>query len=218
MPKIENSVIEARTVKKGDRVSGRVVETRKTGSKWTELREVDGTLILRTLNEDPISVAREVPTDEERAAQRAEAEAKLREANNVSIEKWVRGAVDGYAEAMHKITQNLVERFSRYSSYSSYDDLLETDAMHKIACSIEHVWKASRSEDRNREYWDEIGEVDWVKAYELWAEDVKEKLLDRWSSRVFSRSTSVISNLLEDVERAATLQVLNAMRYGYFRL
>lgn len=215
MPKIETSVIEARIVKKGDRVSGRVVETRKTGSKWTELREVDGTLILRTLNEDPISVAREVPTDEERAAQAAEIEAEVRAKNNAAIGSWVESMTDGYAETMQKHLADLLER---YSTYSSYEGMMQTEAMHKIAIHVKSVYETSRSEDRNRAYWDEIGEVDWVKAYELWAEDAKEKLLDRWSSRVFSRSTSVISNLLEDVERAATLEVLDAMRYGYFRL
>ena len=214
MPHLVEHIVSAAHVKKGDVYGGRTVYTKKTGTKWTELREEDGMLILRTLNEDPISVAREVPTDEERAAVEAERAAERRARSNEDIEAWVRTKIGKFEERMHGYTLKIINGSMSYS-YDSYGSMMEEQAEFEIAQAVKSIFEQGLKSDEDRseenlEFW--AGrERDWVNAFELWVEQAKEELTSRYSVRALSRSTSVISNLLEDVKRSITLELANGM-------
>jgi len=57
---------------------------------------------------------------------------------------------------------------------------------------------------------------DWGAVYEAWAADVKESASDAYGYPVLSRSTNVLSNLIEDVNKSVTVAVANATSYGHF--
>jgi hypothetical protein len=78
MPILKEEKIEAGKITKDDVVKGRAAAVVKIGTKFAEVRDADGKMILRAPLRHTVAILRPTPTGEEVAAQKAEREAQQR--------------------------------------------------------------------------------------------------------------------------------------------
>jgi len=78
MPILKDEKIEAGKITKDDVVKGRAAAVVKIGTKFAEVRDADGKMILRAPLRQTVAILRPTPTGEEVAAQKAEREAQQR--------------------------------------------------------------------------------------------------------------------------------------------
>lgn len=97
MPILKNERVEAGKIAKDDVVKGRTAAVVKIGTKFAEIRDADGKMILRAPLRQTVAILRPTPTEEEVAAQKAEREAQQREWREEAISGWLANADDRYA-------------------------------------------------------------------------------------------------------------------------
>ena len=203
MPTIETREIMASDISVDDVVvdrngAHRTVAEVKAGPKWTTVRDADGALIGRFGSESPIATIVSVLTAEELAAQEAECTAATRRINSDTIGRWVTDQIDGNSDRV----AGHAARLAVTPRYHVIEDIIVDTAKVKLAGEL---WLMK----------DEDG--DWVSAYEVWSAESREKLVSGYSIRALSRSTSTVSNLMEDVENELRVKLLNAMAGTFFR-
>ena len=217
MPTTTKITIKAQEVRKGDRVvvwnkegvtvrtddtqhySTRTVETIKVGTKKIEARDGDvkRNLIFYVDRDTEVDVIRSLPTEEEREAER-------RAYRNRVIAKFVEGADLDWQAAKTKFDEDLKSVGVGELDYHSftYSNLIYAQAEYGVKKAI-MKWRENlqrRLDEGDAEVGLNLsGDVDWVEAFDRWAADAKERLLD-YGFRGNSRSTSQVSNILEDIE------------------
>ena len=204
----EISKVELQDVKKGDTlVTGAQspvnVHSVKVGTKWVELRDVIGKLILRAEVGTEVSVARDVETDESK-------ERRLRARKNEMIRKAVaeRDVNSAQKKALAVINKAVEEGYI-VSSFQTAD-LIAAQAEDKVYDRL----GAYITNNVGRELEDGTV-IDETAAYEAYRESLKERLLGSYDlTRGLSRSTSVVSNLMDDAEREATVEFI---RHGVLK-
>ena len=204
----EISKVELQDVKKGDTlVTGAQspvnVHSVKVGTKWVELRDVIGKLILRAEVGTEVSVARDVETDESK-------ERRLRARKNEMIRKAVaeRDVNSAQKKALAVINKAVEEGYI-VSSFQTAD-LIAAQAEDKVYDRL----GAYITNNVGRELEDGTV-IDETAAYEAYRESLKERLLGSYDlTRGLSRSTSVVSNLMDDAEREATVEFI---RHGILK-
>ncbi len=105
MPILKYEKVEAGKITKNDIVKGRTAAVVKIGTKFAEVRDADGKMILRAPLRQTVAIMRPTPTDEEVAAKKAEREAERRTWREESISSWLDNADDRYAAALAKFSE-----------------------------------------------------------------------------------------------------------------
>ena len=191
MPILKDEKVEAGKISKDDVVKGRTAAVVKIGTKFAEVRDGEGKMILRAPLRQTVSILRPTPTDEEVAAQKAERKAQQRAWREESISNWLDNADDRYAGALAKFSEAVAGGRAPHSHWDAYTDLAKAQAEHKIAKEVEH--KIARSAETSA-----FEPMDACDAYDEWRADARDDLLSHGFNGE-SRSTNVISNALEDV-------------------
>lgn len=182
-------------VRKGDIIGGATagwkVETVKVGTKWVELRDADGKLIVRTEVGAQIDVEREIETEESiKARETARATKQLQEMVDGS-QADVDRALKSYTEYVTNNPFNISDPSGVMMAQASHHEL------QRIASILDGNDKASTL----------------LEAAEIWKRQTVKDLTGRFSTRALSRSTSVMSNLSEDIEREAKLILLDKLEW-----
>ncbi len=191
MPQTVTHQIPAAEVKVNDTiVHGGTVASVKTGTKWTELRDSNGALLVRRENDVIIAVERQEPTSEElaerEAAKAAERDAALKEMLESSVKRYV----DEWKTYTHQL-----EGAEDLSS-SSLDRLLTGQAKRRVAHRIYGI--VTYMEDRRADVPADIRYA--TAAAAVWGELHQQRSSAR---NPLSRSTSVLTNTIEDVNEWA---------------
>jgi DNA invertase Pin-like site-specific DNA recombinase len=105
MPILKDEKVEAGKIAKDDVVKGRAAAVVKIGTKFAEIRDADGKMILRAPLRQTVAILRPTPTEEEVAAQKAEREAQQRAWRDEAISGWLDNADDRYAGAVTKFSE-----------------------------------------------------------------------------------------------------------------
>lgn len=174
-----------------------IVHSVKVGTKWVELRNNIGKLIMRVEAATELTVGREFETDESKAA-------RERAFRNEAIRKSVakKDVNSNTLKALAALTEQAEKGYIADSFKTSA--LLAAQAEDKVADGFgafvtNNVGRVNK----------ETGEViDETAAWEAYIEVLKERLLGRSydMTRGLSRSTSVVSNVMDDAEREATVE------------
>lgn len=174
----------------------KVVHAAKLGTKWVELRDEQGVLIIRQQVGTTVPVAREVETDESKAR-------RQRALKNETIRKSVakRNVNTATTKALAKINEQVAKGYTISSFEMS--DLIAAQAEDRVydrftAFVTNNVGRVN----------EETGEVvDETAAMEAYREILKDRLIGAFDlTRGLSRSTSVVSNIMDDAEREATVE------------
>lgn len=203
----EISKVELQDVRKGDTlVTGAQspvnVHSVKVGTKWVELRDVIGKLIIRAEVGTEVSVARDVETEESK-------ERRLRAKKNEMIREAVaKRDVNSAQKKALAVINKAVEEGYQVSSFQMAD-LLAAQAEDKVYDRLGAFITNNVGREIEDKVWDE------VDAYEAYRETMKERLLGSYDmTRGLSRSTSMVSNLMDDAEREATVEFI---RHGILK-
>jgi hypothetical protein len=186
----------------------------KVGTKWVTARTASGKLAFELVKGSTVAITRTVPTEEELAEQAANIEAQRRARSNENLQAWITDRTENLEQTLVRLATKIADGLS---AYGLYGDMMVAQAEAKIAAEINHIQDIGNSEGRNEDYWGPIverGQLDATGAFELWAEQQKEKFTSRYAVKALSRSTSVVSNLLEDVETETRLTILDKGRWG----
>lgn len=159
-------------------------------------------------------VERMIRTDEEKAAER-------HEALLWAIDRAEKDAAEDLVEQQQKVAALLTagERFDHWR----LESLLKAQATAAIWAKVAHVHlvhaqRTSEDIEQLIKNWGDDekthGPITRLEAMELVVEKTKEWLIEQ--SSFLSRSTSVMSNLIDDVERQAAADFLRHHSYGWF--
>ena len=110
----------------------------KIGTKFAEVRDADGKMILRATLRQTVAILRPTPTEEEVAAKKAEREAERRAWREESISSWLENADARYADALAKFVESVRSGWAPHNHWDAYTDLAKAQAEHKIAKEVEH--------------------------------------------------------------------------------
>ena len=108
-----------------------------------------------------------------------------------SISSWLDNADERYADALAKFGEAVAGGWAPPNYWDQYTHLAKAQAEHKIAKDVEH--KIARSAETSA-----FEPMDACDAYDEWRADAREDLISHGFNGE-SRSTNVISNVLEDV-------------------
>ena len=143
MPILRNEKVEAGKITKDDVVKGRTAAVVKIGTKFAEIRDADGKMILRAPLRQIVAIMRPTPTDEEVAARKAEREAQQREE---SISGWLDNADARYAAALAKFSEAVSGGWAPQNYWDQHTDMAKAQAEHKIAKEVQHKIARGRDE------------------------------------------------------------------------
>ncbi len=203
MTAIVTRTICAGDVRKGDDLQGRIVAETKVGSKWTSIRDDDGKLIIRCLSDQHLEVSREEKTDEEKKAERHEyAVESLRKYHDTATAKDPVSMLRAMADEADG------KNWRRAFDWSNGASFLKAQAEWNVVMSCEYS-RASLVEK---------------------GVDEDTALLAAYGHRLFpeagsydyprdplSKSTSVISNILDDLDTVAPQLVWQDVKYSVSR-
>jgi hypothetical protein len=224
--------INAADVRRGDKITswggtvrrahGGTVESVRFNPVWIEIK-IEGSDRPMTANREDATfiVERIVKTAEEKAAE-------LREAQLWSLDRAERGAEEDLQNIQEKLGNELLN--GNVASYSRLDDLLSAQARYAVWSRVTHVarvqalravsfdaesgtWSVRDDAEVSAENDDHAALTRW-ESYEYMVQKTRDELLE-WS-QFTSRSTSVMSNAVEDYEREAKARF--ASRRSYFGL
>lgn len=186
--------VQAIAVRQYDVVQFRVVGSIKSGTKWTELRDLEGNLIRRLPSGDIILVERQVETEESKKA-------RTRATMNEMIARKVDSFVPGSAAILEKMQTEVAA--GRMISSFDYEKLFSTQADDQIMLQFVHAVKHN------------LGEVtDHVDILDAFKKDLVKRLAHK-AQFITNRSTSACSNLIADHEVAAIASFLDRGAYGF---
>jgi hypothetical protein len=181
------------------------------GPKWVILSdEHDGgrTIIRRQIGE-LVTVTRTEDTEEEK-------EAQLRAHYNDMILRFVEHAESDWEAAQAEFAEKIRGGFDPDHGYSFiYSKLMYAHATHALKVELVQLYEGINR--RRAENPDEQGgfvEADWVHVWGVYREDKIEKLID-YGHRGNSRSTSQVSNILEDIQNEVIANAIRRHRYPH---
>jgi len=195
MPQTVTHVIYAADLKKDDVIStksgsdwpyGATVDSVKVGPKWTVVRDVNGHLIRRCLSDEEVAVERQEATPEEIA----EADAAKKAKHDATMREILEESVKRFVEEWKNYTHQLDG--AEDLSSSSLDRLLTGQSRRRVAhrlVGIVHHIETSRIEVPAAQRYSTAAAAVWAEMHQ-----------SRSSARSpLSRSSSVLSNLIEDM-------------------
>lgn len=202
MPQTVRKERKVRTLKSGDKVvvinavgDVLIVETADHKVKWSTVVYTDGSKV-RVEGDEMVIVESEEPTAEERAEER-------KEARIWGIERSITQAADSLAEAREKMIAEIDSPYTSHWAYEAFIAAKEADILWR---RVAHVWElAQQPEHKDRAI--EQGEKPFetiIDAYDYVKRDVMKKVLEYFDPT--SRSTSTVSNVIEDVQRGVQLK------------
>lgn len=185
--------IEVNDLLVSDGVAYRVTAV-KVGTKWTKA-VLDGGKKMDVANETPVTVLKTQVT-------KASAERGLRAYRNARLAGMLAQRDTDYAAK--------VEKFMTAAATGSADswrlgDFLSAQAEKKLLDRLAHVAEGNF-----------LGLEDLVEAREALVEKLREEIFDGYRfSRALSRSASTCDNLLDDVDREATVEFIREAQKGW---
>lgn len=191
------------SVNRNDIVGSSTVASSKTGTKWTELFTASGVKICRRLNTDPVTVSRRFETEESlKARERAQW--------NQGIARNLKDHVhqtefDIMASTTAKLEECLeVTKMGYMLDYQKIGSLMETQATAKVHANFVQamVHEASKDDDR-----------DLATLLEEYLVHLKDQLANKYSQRAISRSSNMVSNLMEDVDNSAIAHFIDQAKW-----
>ena len=192
MPEIVTLTVPAAQVCNGDIINGakntRDVRNIKIGTKWAEYRDADGGLIAKMDRQTTVSVEREQRTEAERKADALRSRERR-------IKGWLDNAEQAFVDALAKFNESATAY--PVSSHSAYENMLTAQADRAIAVQIKG--------------YAEHQSLSLVDAFDRWATRQRETYTTATHMhRALSRSSSVVSNLIEDVQRERVFTLMNS--------
>lgn len=222
MPHTVQTTVPVQNLRKGDvtvrtsgsgldqRVTRETVDAVKRGTKWVEARDADGKLIVRLERGMGVLVERVEDTPEEReAGYRAYAVRCLTEL----VEDWATDPTTCLRKSIAELDEQGGAEAAKYGEVVSHwtlDTFLTRQAGFKLAVSIRHMIEKVRTSDSDfyAAATDEDEQLFLAVGLVL---DVAER---RQSvPNPLSRSTSVTSNLYEDLDRHARAEFIDKLRW-----
>jgi hypothetical protein len=170
----------------------------KIGTKWTEARDADGTLIWRKLSTDQIWLMRETKTDEELAEEKAENEKKVAAWHEEQLTRMLEKMNTRLHEVQTKLSAELVT--GAFISESILEDLLVAQEYKVIAAQIESIL------DRNPG-------MTVKDAMEHVAEQIKERLITGYDEPTWSGGFT-IGNAARQTRIVARRKFINGIGWG----
>lgn len=207
MPHLVKRDVKAQEIYKGDQLDApelpgvpRIVEDRNWKTKWVYLTYKGQDRQHRFAVDSVVTVWRSEPTDEEKRARNIERAALS-----------IRGKADDAFGRQHAYRAKLAERLTsnyRPADYNDVSTLIEVDAAawlwRGFVNRVRHDCEIDK--DRERDDLDVLNDVENVDLVET-ARGFRQYYVDQFiegeTGRGLSRSTSVISNAIEDAERQA---------------
>lgn len=197
-------VLEAGQIKRGDVFSRgkKMVEaaTVKVGPKNAEVLDKDDKSILYMAKENPVTVYREIETDESKAAREKALKADY-------LERELRD----WKPSTEAVAGSLLEQAQEHGQVRAYTvaDLINSQARDQVwyewAGAHHYLTEGRREEDG--------GTVGTVEALQKFMEQQQRRLLNQFPHNALSRSTSVVDNAMEDANRSAVARFLDEHRY-----
>lgn len=191
-----------RNVCRGDSLNAMYVGSVKTGTKWTEVRaQESGTLILRDLNDTQVTVYRQKYTAEYRDAVR-EYDRNIRLIQNTLEDR----SLTKLQRAGKKLAEDLEDE---HIGYGTIEDLITTNAERQVRRDWLAAVEWARNPANEKPWQGTAGEL-----FDAYLEDLKERLVARSTYNVStSRSTNMVSNLMDDAEREAMAKFINDAKW-----
>ncbi len=191
--------VEIQLMRKGDTLfdASRVVETVKTGPKWTELLDAEGKRILRLPKESIVMRQREVETKDSQVAIH-------RVRKNRSLLVGILSAKDNVQAALQNLNDT-VEQYG-YATESALSTLLKAQADMKVWGDFSRMANGEGAEKRQ--------EKDLYDSMKTFSKHLGEKLIEGAQYNALSRSTSVLTNIMNDVDREAAARFIENARWS----
>lgn len=185
-------VLPIKDVRLGDTVEEQVVANKTTGPKWTVLENAEGKRITRLENDVEVSAIRTEKTQEFLQSNR-------RYLKNEQIRETLSGLGSATQVALEKVTVDI--DFNGYADYGSISALLAAQAGDRVLSQVSLMAQHAKAGQ------------DLLDIYEMAVERFKDILASDYRNRALSRSTSVVSNLLEDCEKEAMAEFINRAQW-----
>ena len=166
MPILKDEKVEVGKIAKDDVVKGRTAAVVKIGTKFAEIRDADGKMILRAPLRQTVAILRPRPTEEEVAARKAEREAQQRQWREEAITSWLDNADDRYAGAVAKFGEAVAGGWAPQIYWDQYTYLAKAQAEHRIAKEVQHV--IARSAKKSA-----FEPMDACDAYDAWRDQAR---------------------------------------------
>ena len=182
---------DVRLKTQGNRTVTREVAEVKVGTKWVYLRDAQGKTIDELPLEAGVLVQRTQQTEDS-------AQAQHRAYQNRKLAQTLAGRSDGVQSALARVTEQITEYGA--ADYNAISGLLAAQAQLKVHNELVGMALTEKYEDL-------------VAAAHAFAERLKNQLVQDVRHRALSRSTSVVSNLLEDCDREAMAKFIDDMRW-----
>jgi hypothetical protein len=170
----------------------------KIGTKWTAARDADGQLIWRKPNEDQVWAIREVKTEEELAAEKAELERKAAEFRLQQLENMHAKMHAGIALAQETLNANLAKGF--HISPSDIEAVVTAHELKTIAINIDRTLEHNEN-------------MNILEAMEKEAEVVKNGLIDGFNEPTQSGGFT-FENASRQTKIAARRSFLRGINWG----
>lgn len=186
--------VKVEDVALGDQVDAGTITEKKVGTKWVYLTVQGPTSSHKGefLRGTEVKVLREKETKESQKA-------RDRARRNRALQQWILGRRGPLDRALEKFNANMAAY-----DHADPESVLVAQADHKILARFAHAAEGNFT-----------GAKDLVELRDAFVAELVEYLVSDLRHRALSRSTSVISNLLEDVEREATARFIEQHRRGW---
>lgn len=184
--------VVAERLREGDDYEGEEILTRKVGRKWVTLSTATRNEILVPLGEK-IAVQRERSTASAREAERAYDKER-------GAKKSVEDAQANLDKALAEVTEEIQKH--GYANYFRMDGLIRAQETNQIWKSVGHI-----AENNGKTY---------TEAVQIKVDQIKEGLTGYGFKSGTSRSTSAVSNLMDDAKNEAMIEFLRESERGWY--
>lgn len=176
----------------------RIANAIKRGPKWIEVRDADAKLIVRAERGTTVTVGRKFETRESIEAKKEARATELLE-----------GCIRDREVEMRKAQAKLNARLDQYGQvdYSEIGNLMTAQADNKVWARFEAVVEGAKSDSHPLH-----GET-LVGIYNRMVQQFREDAFPSYGGNAMSRSTNVLSNLMEDLDRDAIARFVNVLRW-----
>lgn len=191
MPETVTTTIAVSAIRKGDRIETgngvtEPVAHSKRGTKYLTFTDANGALVARMDLGTTAAVQRVQDTKEEQAA-------AWRRRRVERIADWL--TTDDLTGAIEKMTERITKG-GYHNNHDVYDAVLYAEAETQIKRTVQNLLDSNEG-------------FDPADAFDQWSEYAKKNYMNRYNHRALSRSTSVTSNLIDDVQREVTFRLLD---------
>lgn len=239
MPEITTLTVDPMQVRKGDHlddatsadvVTGKTIYTNghmvtevKVGPSNTTLETTGGRVMIK--NTGSAIIRREVPTEADRQAKELEMLEVMREDVVERVNKYAAGAARHRKAAAEKIAA------ADYTDHWAMDEFLAANAAVRVAGIVENIMDRARDQklhihegECTMECNEESGRLEctitgrptteWDGVVQVFAVLTRRLMETATQRRVLSRSTSLTSNVMEDLEAEQLAHFFQEFRYG----